>query len=97
MIVVTAIMTAKKGNEEKVRELAAKMVSKVKAEKNTLYYSFNQSKNEAQRFVFIEKYSDQAAFDFHSSTDYFKEIVGEIATLLSKEPELEFYTELTSI
>jgi quinol monooxygenase YgiN len=75
-------MIAKKGKEKELEEALSAMIPNVQNEEDTLQYSLHRSRNNPGKFFFYEKYKDQAAFDFHCSTSYFKELFSKTPGLL---------------
>ena len=94
MIVIIAVLQAKVGKENEMENALKDMISKVKSEEGTLAYILHRAQNEVGKFLIYEKYKDQAAFDYHSSTPYFQELFGKIGPLLTSQPIIEMYEEL---
>ena len=97
MIVVVAVMKAKKGMEQEMEEALMNIVPKVAKEEGTLAYALNQAKKDPCTFLMYEKYQDKDALSHHSSTPYFAELFEKIAPMLDGAPSIEIYTELSSI
>ncbi|MBI3992937.1 MAG: antibiotic biosynthesis monooxygenase [Candidatus Lambdaproteobacteria bacterium] len=91
MIVLGATIKAKAGSEAKLADCFKRLAEKVKTEEGTLVYIFNQSKKTPTTFLVYEQYKDQAAFDHHGQTPYFKEIGREMGQHMDGRPTLEFY------
>ena len=93
-MVVVAKLKAKSGEEEKMEAALREMVSKVGQEQGTLTYTLHRAQKDPNVFLFYEKYEDESALKAHSSTPYFKELFGELKSLLDGAPEIEMYDEL---
>jgi quinol monooxygenase YgiN len=58
-------------------------------------YLFNESKMEANRFLFFEEWKDQAAIDFHVAQWYFKEFMEKVKPMLAAPAEIKIYEVAT--
>ena len=96
-MIVVARLKAKSGEESKMADALQAMVSKVEQEEGTLMYTLHQAQNDPTQFLFYEKYADGEALKAHSSTPYFKELLGILEPLLDGAPEIEMYTEIAGI
>ena len=96
-MIVVAKLKAKKGEEAKMEAALRDMVAKVAQEQGTLTYTLHRAQNDPNVFLFYEKYEDGAALKAHSSTPYFKELFGELKSLLDGAPEIEMYEELARL
>jgi quinol monooxygenase YgiN len=97
MIVFTASLKAKAGNEKKVEDILKSMIPNVQNEKGTVKYILYRSKAEPSQFMFYEAYADQAALDFHNATAYFKQLGKDLGGLLDGEPKQVFYETVATI
>ena len=96
-MIVVAKLKAKKGDEEKMEAALRDMVAKVAQEQGTLTYTLHRAQKDPNVFLFYEKYEDGAALKAHSSTPYFKELFGNLKSLLDGAPEIEMYDELARL
>jgi quinol monooxygenase YgiN len=96
-MIVVAKLIAKTGEEAKMEAALRDMVAKVAQEPGTLTYTLHRSRKDPNVFLFYEKYEDEAALKAHSSTPYFKELFGELKSLLDGAPEIEMYDELARL
>ncbi|OGW13908.1 MAG: hypothetical protein A3G93_03290 [Nitrospinae bacterium RIFCSPLOWO2_12_FULL_45_22] len=98
MLVIVAKLRTKEGKEGEMEKALLKMFPEVRAkEEGTLSYIMHRSKNDPRVFLFYEKYKDQAAFNLHSSTPYFKELFATIGPLMDGNPTVEMYEEIERI
>lgn len=75
--------------EQAFRPLAEKVNSD--AEPGNVLYKLCKSREDAETYVVMELYRDQAAVDEHPQTEHFKTLWPEIAPLLQPgRPEFEF-------
>lgn len=96
-MIVVAKLIAKTGEEAKMEAALRDMVAKVAQEQGTLTYTLHRAQKDPNVFLFYEKYEDEAALKAHSSTPYFKELFGELKSLLDGAPEIEMYDELARL
>ncbi|MFY9397354.1 MAG: putative quinol monooxygenase [Desulfomonilia bacterium] len=97
MLTVVAVLKAKEGKEQEVKEAIEALVEKVRTEDGTLAYAAHRGRKEPGKFLFYEKYRDKDAFNAHGSSAHFAEFFGKIASLLDGEPSIEIYEEFASI
>jgi quinol monooxygenase YgiN len=83
MFVIVAQWYAKAGKEDEVAELVRQAMQSTRAEPGCRVFMVNRSVDDRRKFLLYEQFVDRAAFDAHTSTDAFKEIVlGRIVPLL---------------
>ncbi|MGM0419295.1 MAG: putative quinol monooxygenase [Thermodesulfobacteriota bacterium] len=97
MISVIAYLYVKPEKREEAVKAAEELISKVKNEEGTLYYSFNADDNDSETFVFMEKYKDMESLKLHGQTEYFSDFMKKAQNFSSKPPEIKTYTEISSI
>ena len=92
MIVLMVTYVAKEGREADLEARLREMTGHTRQEPGCLTYVAHRSQRESRKFVLYEQYMDQASFDSHRASDYFKRIVqGEYNDILeSRAPE--FFT-----
>ena len=92
MIVLMVTYIAKAGREGDLEARLREMTGHTRQEPGCLAYTAHRSEREPRKFVLYERYVDQAAFDLHRASEYFKRIVqGEYNDILeSRAPE--FFT-----
>ncbi len=85
---------AKAGEEERVEEILRKMQGLSRQEPGTLTYSAHRSLEDPRDFLLYEAYRDEAAFEAHQATDYFKRyVLGEALPRLEAR-ERRFFAPL---
>ena len=97
MIVVVAVMKAKKGKEQEMEDALRWLIPQVESESGTLQYVLHRARKDTGKFLFYEKYRDKDALNTHGSTPYFGELFGKIAPLLDGDPSIEIYEDIASI
>lgn len=93
MYVIVARYLTKAGEEDSVAEFLTKMaaLSNSNQEPGCMTYAINQSVDDPRSFLLYEQYVDESAFDAHTKTDYFKELVLDGAVPLLEHRERETY------
>jgi quinol monooxygenase YgiN len=86
---ITARVYIKPGKEAEFIEAAKSIIEASNKEEGCTGYMLYQEPYERTNFIFVETYRNQAAVDFHFSTDYFKEFGTKIAGLVSKPAEIK--------
>lgn len=64
-VTVVAYLTVRPGTEEVFLDNFAGVVAQTRAEPGCISYTFHQHATDSHRFVFVENFVDQAAFDSH--------------------------------
>jgi quinol monooxygenase YgiN len=86
---ITARVYIKPGKEAEFIEAAKTIIEASNKEEGCTGYMLYQEPYEKTNFIFVETYKNQAAVDFHFSTDYFKDFGTKIAGLVSKPAEIK--------
>jgi quinol monooxygenase YgiN len=71
-VILTAIIKARPGQEEAVKEALLAMVEPTRKEAGCLCYNLHQSKSDKAQFIFYEQWAGQAALDAHRKTAHMK-------------------------
>ncbi len=88
---VIATLTIQKGKNAEFEAIFAELAKQVNAkEEGCLFYAIFQSNGNAQEYKVMEHYVDQAAFEAHGATEYFKAAGPKMAPFLASAPHLEF-------
>ncbi len=96
MITVVATIKAQPGKEKEIEKALAAMIPQVESEEGTLEYVLHRAQNDPLKFLVYEKYRDQEAFSFHSSTPAIKELFKTVGPLIDGSPSIEMYEIITS-
>ena len=97
MLGVIAKLTIKEGKVDEVIDLVKTLMAEVAKEEGTLAYTLNRDPSNPNAVIFMERYKDKAALDYHSSTPHFKAFFGSIKGLLAGKPEISVLEEIQSI
>lgn len=88
-IAVVAKITAQPGKRAVLVEEASKFIDHIEAnEPGTEIYAVAEAADDDDVAYMIEVYTDQAAFEAHSTSDAMNEFIGNVASLLAGAPEL---------
>jgi quinol monooxygenase YgiN len=88
MLGVVATLKVKPGMEAEFEKVATELVAKVNAnEKGCKLYALHKADTPGT-YVFMERYTDQAAVDAHRATDYFKALGRKMGEYMEGRPEV---------
>lgn len=97
MIVVAAVVQAKKGKETELETLLKSLFPNVKQEDGVVEYVLHRSQSDPGKFFFYEKYKNQQALDYHMNTSYLKEVFHKFNSLVNGQPQVDIYEDIASI
>jgi quinol monooxygenase YgiN len=86
---INAKVFIKPGREADFISAAKTMIENSNKEEGCLGYMLYQDPYEKTNFIFVEKYINQAAIDFHFGTSYFKDFGDQIAEMTSMPGEIK--------
>jgi len=87
---VIAKLTIQAGKNEEFEAIFAELESAVNAnEPGCSFYSLHKSRSDENQYIVLEQYVDQAAFDAHGKTEYFKSIGAKMGSCMGARPEIE--------
>lgn len=93
MIIITAHWKALPGKELALQNCLEEMVKQVRLEEeDCLEYILHQDVNDKSRFFFYEQYNNAAAFEFHKTTDHFKNLISTTKDLIDGEVEVKMFS-----
>lgn len=93
-VTLTASWRAKEGEEAEIERILRAMVPLTHQEPGCLTYTAYRSTEDPREFLLFEQYRDQAAFDAHCESGYFKEhVLGDALPRLESRVR-RFYSEL---
>ncbi|MFN2425847.1 MAG: putative quinol monooxygenase [Candidatus Binatia bacterium] len=97
MVVVVARIKAKQEVADEVAGHFRDMVEWVAAnEAATISYACNRSQTDPGEFVFFERYADMDAFQAHSASARFGELMGQLKGKLAAAPIVEMLDEVAA-
>ena len=77
--VVSAKWRAKRGKEDRLKEICAEMTEPSRAEEGNVFYQAQRSVDDPQLFYLYEQYVDEAAYQAHMDSPHFTRLVKEEA------------------
>jgi len=94
MLGVVATIKVKAGTGAQFEAVAKELVAKVRAnEPGCKLYALHRAEA-PDTYVFLERYTDQAAPEAHRQTDYFKSIGRRMGEFMDGRPEILRLTEV---
>ena len=85
---IVAEATAKPGRADALRAALLAMIPPSVAEPGCVSYELHEDRAEPGHFIFVERWADAAAFQFHTTTPHFRELGPAIADLIAAPPKL---------
>jgi quinol monooxygenase YgiN len=75
MYIVCSQILVKAGREEEVAAVMAELVAASRAEPGCLLYNAHRHLEDPRRFMFYERYEDEAAFTAHTESEHYQRLV----------------------
>jgi len=95
MVGIIATARVKDGEGPRFEEVARGLVEAVNAnEPDCLLYLCVRSQEDANSYMFVERYRDQAALEFHTDQDYLRTVGPALFELLDGPPEIVRFDEI---
>ena len=92
-VVLTAVIKAKTGEEDAVKEILLALVEPTRKEAGCLCYNLHQSKSDKTQFMFYEQWASKEALEAHRKMPYMKAL-GEKMKDRSEKGVLTFFALL---
>ena len=73
--ILTVSFRARTGHAEEVAALLGELAVASRSEAGCLLYEVGRNEAEPDRFVLLERYADQAAFEAHQQTEHYTRLV----------------------
>lgn len=73
--VVSALWTARDGEEERIARIVAEMTPPSRAEPGNLFYQGHRSPEDPRLFYLYEQYVDEAGYQAHQGSEHFQRLV----------------------
>ena len=91
MLIVIAELTGKPDKREEIAAALSKAAAASRQEEGCSAYSFTRDLEDADRYVSVELWNDQAALDAHFTTPHLRELLGVADQLLAAAPVITTY------
>ncbi len=83
-----AVITAKPGSQDKVREAMQGLVEPTRAEEGNISYELSESVAEPGTFVTIEEWNDPSDLDKHMETEHIRSALAVLGSELAAPPAI---------
>lgn len=83
-VILVAMVKAKPGQEEAVKEALLALVEPTRKESGCLCYNLHQSKGDKTQFMFYEQWASKADLDAHGKMPYMKALGGKLKDRVEK-------------
>jgi len=93
-IVCVAQFMAKEGKTDELLQALHRLLEPTHKEAGCVRYELNQAIDNPRSVVFVEKFKDQEAFDFHCGTPYIKRLLDEVAPALAESVTVTLCKEI---
>ena len=90
-VILTAIVKAKPGQEDAVKEALLSLVEPTRKEAGCLCYNLHQSKADPTQFMFYEQWASQEALSAHGKTPHMKALGAKLKDKTDKGIGVVFY------
>jgi quinol monooxygenase YgiN len=90
-VILTAMVKAKAGQEEAVKEALLSLVEPTRKESGCLCYNLHQSKADPAQFMFYEQWASQASLDAHAKSPHMKALGAKLEGKTAQGGGLVFY------
>ena len=90
-VVLTAMVKAKQGQEDAVKEALFALVEPTRKEPGCLCYNLHQSKSDPTQFMFYEQWASKEALDAHSKTPHMRALGAKLKDRTDKGVGAVFY------
>ena len=91
---VVAVITAKPGSEDAVREAMKGIVGPTREEPGCLAYDLSESSSAPGTFITVEEWSDPSDLDKHLQTEHIQGALGVLGSELAAPPAIHALTPI---
>jgi quinol monooxygenase YgiN len=90
-VLVVATLTGKPENREELGVLLAGAAATSRTDAGCVSYAFHRDLEDADRYVSVEVWEDQAALDAHFQAPHLGELFGAMGHMLAGAPDIKTY------
>jgi len=95
MIAIVATARIKDGMQEQFEKLAKQLSEAVQEhEPDCQLYLLTRSKTDANRYIFLERYTDEAALKHHTKQPYMGTVGRELFACMDGKPDIQVLDEV---
>jgi len=88
MIGIVATINIQEGKNAEFEAVANQLVEKVNTNEEGAEY-YDLYKQDATTYVFLERYTDEAALAIHQKTNYYKAIGAQLGAFMTGAPDIK--------
>ena len=90
-LLVVAVLTGQPEHREEIGAALAKAAAASRGDAGCVSYSFSRDLEDADRYVSVEVWEDQASLDAHFTAPHLAELFGVIGDKLAGPPDIKTY------
>jgi quinol monooxygenase YgiN len=94
MVVIAAFINVIEGKGAEFEKEFRQLQTKVLKDPGAITYILHRSIDDPCKFFFYEKYKDEAAVKYHTSTEHFKGFFQKMGPIMKGKPEINTYQEV---
>jgi quinol monooxygenase YgiN len=94
MVIIAAIIRVNEGQGEYFEKEFLKLQPKVLKDPGAVVYSLHHAVDDPCKLFFYEKYKDDEAVKYHTSTEHFKAFFQKMGPVMKGKPEISYYQEV---
>lgn len=95
MVVIAAVIKVNEGQGAEFEKEFLLLQPKVLKDPGAIAYAMHRAQDDPCKYFFYEKYADDAAVKYHTSTPHFKGFFQKMGPLMKGKPEISYYQEVT--
>ncbi len=94
MVTIAAVVRVNEGKGAELEKEFLRLQAKVLREPGTIAYILHRSTDDPCRYLVYEKYENEEALKYHTSTEHFKTFFQKMGMFVKGQPEVGFYQEI---
>jgi len=94
MVVVAAFIKVQEGKAKEFETEFFKLQKKVVKDPGCLTYIMHRAVDDPNTFFFFERYENDEAVKYHTSTEHFKSFFKRMGPIMKGKPEIHSYQEV---
>ncbi|HCR3981152.1 TPA: antibiotic biosynthesis monooxygenase [Kluyvera ascorbata] len=94
MISIIAVLKARPGKTESLRDALKALLLPTRQEPGNLDYTLFQLRDEPETFYMRESWRDEAALEEHIALPHFQAFIGQMESLLAESLRLDYLTPI---
>ncbi len=94
MVIIAAVIRVNEGQGAYFEKEFKQLQPKVLKDPGAITYTLHRGKEDPCKFFFYEKYKDDEAVKYHTSTEHFKTFFQKMGPVMKGKPEIAYYEEV---